>query len=424
MAEGRMLKRKISSDGRIGQLSVHSALLYTMSIPHLDREGRMAGSPVAVRGAVVPALAEAHPDEWSDRLVASYVVEWTSTTDEVTGLLRPLVLHYCIRGMWVCQFLGFQKNQKLRWDREASSLFPEPPEHLSAYLDPEEDAAPPPSRSLEGRQFTPLDPLRSKADEELLRLLLRNRARQMEKRARGKRVYVEHIDLYAIGEACAWTCHICEQPITILRGRESESLSFDHLVPIEEGGHHVTSNLAAAHFGCNASKRVRALSRYSRPEAEAQVQVQEPLADQRQVSRARAEEENPAALPDESDFGGNLEDPLAGVVAAVERRRSALGTHGPLARLLEVLPDADAQTPRVLHALFDPLGEAAIELAREEILMYGDEVRRPAAYAVGIGRRLAEEGAGVAAKRRRRGARLFASLRDERMELSRPGEQF
>lgn len=322
MADGRILKRKISTDGRVGLLSAHSALLYSWSIPHLDREGRMPGAPVAVRGAVVPALAEAHPDEWTDERVASYIAEWTVVTDEDDGLPRPLVLHYCVRGVWVCQFLGFQKNQKLRWDRERPSSLPAPPPMLLEGLATAGDAVSPNQLSLDATR--------------------------------------------------------------------------DAATPLAEP------------FPAT-SRQPPGL------EVQAEAQVQEPPADQRQVSRARADRENPAALLGESDSGG--EDPLAGIAARVEARRAALGSHGPLARLLEVLPDADAQTPAVLHSLFDPLGEMAIELAREEILLYGDEVRRPAAYAVGIGQRLAEQAAGVPESRRRRGARVFASLRDERAEL-------
>lgn len=270
MAEGRMLKKKISRDGRVAQLSAHAALLYVLSIPHLDIDGRMDGSPVAVRGTVVPALASAHPDDWTDSRVAAYIAEWTGTRDEDTGLPRPLVLHYCIGGIWTCEFQGFRENQTLNRNRERPSSFPPPPAMLLAELDLEVDA-----------DSTP---------EQL------------------------------------------------------------------------------------------------RTQAEAEVQDQDP-SDQRGLSRARARESGRAALPGFQISEEPLDEISREIVEAVERRKEALSSHGPLARLLEVLPDADDRTPSVLHALFDGLGAAAIEHARREILEVGP--RRPAAYAVGIAKRLA-----------------------------------
>jgi hypothetical protein len=262
-----MLKKKVSRDGRVAQLSVHSALLYLMSIPHLDVDGRMDGNPVAVRGTVVPALASAQPTDWTDQHVETYMREWLHTRDEDSDLPRPLVLHYCTAGVWVCHFPGFAENQTLKRDRERPSSFPAPP------------------------------------------------------------------------------------PLLLERYPDADSGS----TPAEV-----------------------------RTQAEAEVQVQEPP-EQRGLSRAR--ETSPAALQ-ESDFSEKpVDDLAAGILEGVARRKDALGTHGALGRLLEVLPDADAHTPAVLHSVFDGLAPEAIEHARREILEVGP--RRPSAYAVGIGRRLA-----------------------------------
>lgn len=273
MAEGRMLKKTISRDCRVAQLSTHAALLYLMSITHLDIDGRMDGSPIAVRGTVAPALASAHPTEWTDERVAAYIAEWSGTRDENSGLPRPLVLHYCTGGTWVCHFLGFRQNQQLRRDRERPSSFPPPPAWLlRQYGLPDADSGTPPERL--GTQ------------------------------------------------------------------------------------------------------------------AEAEVQVQEPP-DQRGLSGAReaAPATNRAALLEIPSSETPKDELAASVVGGVARRRRAVGTHGRLGRLLEVLPDADDRTPSVLHGLFDGLGDAAIEHARREVLEVGP--RRPAAYAVGIGKRLA-----------------------------------
>ena len=281
-----MLKRKASRDERLAQLTAHSCLLYLMSIPHLDIEGRMDGLPVAVRGTVVPYIARAQPDEWTDELVELYMVEWTRTVD-ADRHERPLVLWYCVKGVWVCEFSGFRDNQRLRADREAPSRFPAPPEDL----------------------LSPITP----------------------------RAYAAEHDAAA-------------EPPTA-----AEPLFADTSYERDPGE--------------------------LRGQAEAEVQVQHSRA---AASVARARKEDPA-LPDLT----TEQHPLADVAAKVAERQAELAKHGTLARLLEVLPDADENTPQVLHTLFDPLGENAIEHARREILDLGDTVRRPAAYAVGIARRIA-----------------------------------
>jgi hypothetical protein len=371
VAEGRILKRTISSDERVAQLSSHSALLYTMCIPHLDRDGRIEGHPIILRGKVVPYIAGRHGSEWTDLLVEGYMNEWIATLDERQNI-APLVLRYCVRGMWACWFPGF-KNQRIRYDREAPSVLPPPPNDLLAQFGLlDADSAPETDEEREAR----------------LRLSLLNRARQMAHRARQKGVRVEDVDLYAVAARYGWTCHICSEPITEFTGKDSQCLSFDHIVPLDMGGDHTADNLAPAHFGCNAGKCNRQLRLSVTPgaEAEAEVQVQEPP-DQRGPSRARARAADRAALPEIS----SSETSLDGVAAGVARRRAALASHGPLARLLEVLPDADANTPSTLHAWFDELGERAIEHARREILEV--QPRQPSAYAVGIAKRLAREGA-------------------------------
>lgn len=277
-----MLKKKIARDGRVAQLTPHSALLYIMSIPHLDIDGRMDGNPVAVRGTVVPVLASAHPDQWTDGRVESCMIEWTGTRDEDSGRPRALVAHYLIGGVWVCYFAGFAENQILRRDRERPSSFPAPPPMLLERLGIQSDADSDDTPDADSGQ--PPDLPRTQA------------------------------------------------------------------------------------------------------EAEAEVQTQTSRA-AGSVAPAPARETLGAALQDQ-DLAGKAGDDLAArILEGVERRTEALESHGPLASLLAVLPDADENTPRVLHALFDPLGVDAIAIARREIESFGP--RRPTAYAVRIGQRLA-----------------------------------
>ena len=115
-------------------------------------------------------------------------------------------------------------------------------------------------------------------------------------------------------------------------------------------------------------------------------EIQMKTTDQRRnVAREGAREAGRVGLSDERI----VDDPLADVESRVARRESAFGSHGIVGRLLEVIPDAAPNTASVLHSLFGPLGEDAVEKARSEILDRRDEIRSPAKYAVGIGKRLA-----------------------------------
>lgn len=134
-------------------------------------------------------------------------------------------------------------------------------------------------------------------------------------------------------------------------------------------------------------------------------------ADQRGVSRAR-EGRDLAALPHENSMEAP-DELAAGILAGVARRRQALEMHGPLARLLALLPDADENTPKTLHAFFDPLGDDAVEVAIRELESYGSEVRRPSAYVVGIAKRL---GSRQRSRGRRSGAEDLARIREEDAE--------
>lgn len=177
-----MLKRTVSRDGRVAQLSDRSALLYVMSIPHLDVEGRMGGLPLEVVGEVVPYIAAARQSDWTLPKVSGYLAEWGRTLDE-DNHPRPLVLHYCVAGVWVLQFEGFKKNQRLRADREAPSRFPAPPGDLFSMAVPTAVPAPavgpdvptsdgvpsPPLFDLPGGPTPGVDPgeLRTQTEEEV-----------------------------------------------------------------------------------------------------------------------------------------------------------------------------------------------------------------------------------------------------------------
>lgn len=61
-----------------------------------------------------------------------------------------------------------------------------------------------------------------------------------------------------------------------------------------------------------------------------------------------------------------------------------------LGKLLAVLPDADRNTAKVLHEIFDDLPPQFVGLAIEE-LRVAENVRRPTAYVVRIGQRMLEQ---------------------------------
>lgn len=134
MAEGRVLRKKISVDERVAQLSDNSALLFTWAISHADVEGRIEGSAVALKATVVPLR------DWPIGLVGDLADEWTRTTG-TDGRHLPLAERYDVDGKTVIQFTGWAKNFSGRKDRESASTLPKPPKT---------PAKPPSSRSSPG----------------------------------------------------------------------------------------------------------------------------------------------------------------------------------------------------------------------------------------------------------------------------------
>lgn len=116
MAEGRMLKKKISLDGRWADLKRDThRLLFTVGIAHLDIEGRISGDPREFKAAVAPML---------DHVTREEVLAFFK---DAQGL--GLIWRYQAEGRWVIQYPGFKKNQTLRPDKEAASQYPPPPEN-------------------------------------------------------------------------------------------------------------------------------------------------------------------------------------------------------------------------------------------------------------------------------------------------------
>jgi hypothetical protein len=114
MAEGRMLKKKISLNEALADLANDSHhLLFTWGIAHLDMEGRITGSFRGFKALVAPLL-----DHITHETVSSFFQDAES---------RGLIQRYEVDGEWHVQYPKFAHNQNLTKSREAASKRPAPP---------------------------------------------------------------------------------------------------------------------------------------------------------------------------------------------------------------------------------------------------------------------------------------------------------
>jgi hypothetical protein len=114
MADGRMLKRAISTSRRLADLKTDSArMLYTWIIPHLDIEGRFYADPAMVKGSVVPRIKS---------FTEAKIGECLSDMAAV-----GLIYLYKIDGDNYLHLRKFEDHQNLRPGKEAKSIIPSPP---------------------------------------------------------------------------------------------------------------------------------------------------------------------------------------------------------------------------------------------------------------------------------------------------------
>lgn len=81
--------------------------------------------------------------------------------------------------------------------------------------------------------------------------------RDIANRRRAKKVSGEYekIDRDTVFERDNFECHICTEPIDMdAKFPHPLSPTLDHVIPLNKGGGHLYSNLAAAHFRCNVIK--------------------------------------------------------------------------------------------------------------------------------------------------------------------------
>jgi hypothetical protein len=113
MADGRMLKKKISLNEAVADLANDAhRVLFTWGIAHLDVEGRITGSPRGFKAMMAPLLSLITPET-----VLAFFQD-----AESLGLIQ----RYEVEGEWHVQYPKFAHNQNLTRSREAASKRPPP----------------------------------------------------------------------------------------------------------------------------------------------------------------------------------------------------------------------------------------------------------------------------------------------------------
>lgn len=114
MARGRMISYSVSTDKRFNALSTQAALVFLMTVPHLDRDGLILADACIIAGQICPRREDVTP------LVADGILqEWKS---------QGMVIAYEGDDGTILFFTGFAKNQVgMRYDREPKSTLPVPP---------------------------------------------------------------------------------------------------------------------------------------------------------------------------------------------------------------------------------------------------------------------------------------------------------
>lgn len=110
MPRGRMLNRKISLDTKVAKLSLKATLLFSWLIPHTDAKGRIIAIPETIKGNIIPLLKHIKTHEIKPLLKEMQALE--------------LIQLYGDDNMYL-QMVGFEKNQRIDFDRESPSTIPE-----------------------------------------------------------------------------------------------------------------------------------------------------------------------------------------------------------------------------------------------------------------------------------------------------------
>ena len=113
------------------------------------------------------------------------------------------------------------------------------------------------------RRRRPLTP------EEKIRNVVLRRRRQADRNARRRAekwgVRALHIELEVIAEHDGWVCYLCGKEVSM------HEASFEHVIPLCDGGTHTPDNVRLAHRLCNSRKGSKSLSEINRPRREGEV---------------------------------------------------------------------------------------------------------------------------------------------------------
>ena len=120
MASGRMLSKRIADDLRLNTMTLEAEYLFFKVLPHLDRDGMIAGDPRIIQATACPLRPELLP------LIPELIVEWLSLPCDADQ--DPFVQRFTHRNGDVLFFPGFLRHNALpHYKREAPSRYPAPP---------------------------------------------------------------------------------------------------------------------------------------------------------------------------------------------------------------------------------------------------------------------------------------------------------
>ena len=126
MAEGRMLKKAISTSRRLADLKTDSArMLYTWIIPHLDVEGRFYADPSMIKGSVVPRIKS-----FTEEKIEECLLDMADV-----GLINL----YRVDGDKYLNLRKFEDHQNIKKEREAPSKIPAPGKEIQENSRPTPD---------------------------------------------------------------------------------------------------------------------------------------------------------------------------------------------------------------------------------------------------------------------------------------------
>jgi len=136
MPDGRFLSKSIAYSAQLASVSFEADYLFTHLIPFCDREGRLPGEPLAIKGMCCPLREQLSP----------------GIIETCLGELRDagLLVWYQVGAAQFVQLPGFGKHQRgARLEREAPSRLPGPEDEGA------EEVRPTPPNSGQLRQSPP-----------------------------------------------------------------------------------------------------------------------------------------------------------------------------------------------------------------------------------------------------------------------------